>query len=249
MAARDDVKAELASGVEEGALLIQLLEGDIQATHHIFTPRYQLWYTRALRLLAVLAPDRAAEFRSYYEADPKRKSFGSDTYTIQDYVRGLGPGTNPRTTQPLWDALNVVRICMFAQRAILASLSARIDGVLADIEASLAAELEDATLETARRLAQVNLRAAGALAGVVLEEHLQQVARGRNVATSKSHPTIADLNDSLKQSGVYDVPTWRRLQLLADIRNLCTHKKDSDPTKDQLLDLIAGVDWAVKTIR
>jgi hypothetical protein len=146
-----------------------------------------------------------------------------------------------------WDALRVVHLRLFSQGAILASLASRIDGVLADIEATLAGEIEDTTLDAARRLVQVNLRAAGALAGVVLEEHLQRVARDRQVKV-KASPTIGDLNEPLKAAGVYGTAEWRRIQWLADIRNLCAHRKDADPTKEQVTELIDGVNWAVKNV-
>ncbi len=64
----------------------------------------------------------------------------------------------------------------------------------------------------------------------------------------KKDPTIADLNDPLKQKGVYDVPMWRKIQLLGDIRNLCTHKKTSEPTDEQVDELIAGVNSVIKNV-
>jgi hypothetical protein len=245
--AKESLKNEVANLLKEGADIIAVLEKDFQKAHITFVPKYQTWYTAAIKILATLAPDRLPEFRSYYEIDSKRKSLDAGTYTIQDYTRGIGPGNDPLTNKPRWDAINVLRILIFAQHGILGSLSSRIDGVLANIEATLAADIEDTTLVTARRLAQINLRAAGTLAGVVLEGHLQRVARDRNIKT-KSAPTIADLNEAFKAAGIVDIPTWRRIQLLADIRNLCTHKKDTDPTKEQIADLIAGVDWAIKTV-
>jgi hypothetical protein len=246
MSAKEDLKAALDGLVKEGAALESTLKGDHSSAYVEFVDSYQVWYTKAIKILAALAPDRLAEFRSYYEVNPKRVGFFETNYVIQDFVMGRGPRED-HSGRPKWDAISVVRIRLIAQGAILASLSSRIEGVLADVEATLAGELEDTTLEAARRLAQVNLRAAGALTGVVLEEHLQRVAKDRNVKV-KASPTIGDLNDPLKQAGVYGVPTWRRIQLLADLRNLCAHKKDTDPTKDQVMELIDGVNWAVKTV-
>ena len=91
-------------------------------------------------------------------------------------------------------------------------------------------------------------RAAGSLAGVVLEAHLQRVATTHNIKITKKAPTIADLNDPLKQDGVYETATWRKIGYLADLRNLCSHKKDVEPTAAQVVELIEGVNWAVKTI-
>jgi hypothetical protein len=246
--AKDDLKAELARLVGEVADLLRLLQdGSFASSYQAFVTRYQPWYTKAIKLLAALAADRLAEFRSYYEPDPKRKTFESSTYTIQDFVKGFDAPQDRYTGKPRWDVFNNLRIYIFAQGEILGSLSSRIDGVLADIEATLAGELEDTTLEAARQLMRVNLRAAGTVAGVVLEEHLQRVAKGRDIKV-KANAMLGELNETLRQAGAYDTPTWRRIQLLADLRTLCAHKKDSDPTKANVTDLIDGVNWAVKTV-
>ena len=246
MAARDELKAELKRLVEQVPTLVESLEGDQGAAYVTFVRPYQEWYAKAIKIVATLAPDRLAEFCAYYETNPKQVSVRQTTYAVQDFVMGRGPRED-YSGKPTWDALQVVRLRVEAQNAILASLSSRIDGVLADVEAALAGEIEDTTLDAARRLARVNLRAAGTLAGVILEEHLQRVARDRKVKV-KVNPTIGDLNDPLKQAGVYGTADWRRIQLLGDIRNLCVHKKDVEPTKEQVTDLIEGVNWAVKTV-
>jgi hypothetical protein len=82
----------------------------------------------------------------------------------------------------------------------------------------------------------------------VLERHLQRVAYNHNVTIKKKNPTIAELNDPLKDANVYDTPTWRKIQFLADIRNLCSHNKDKEPSKEQVDELIDGVNLIIKTI-
>ena len=44
----------------------------------------------------------------------------------------------------------------------------------------------------------------------------------------------------LKRNEIIDVPTWRLIQRLSDIRNLSVHAKEREPTKDEILDLIIG---------
>jgi len=112
----------------------------------------------------------------------------------------------------------------------------------------LFAELQDRELKVASQLVEVSLRAAGAVAGVVLEGHLQRVAVNHGVSISKKNPTISELNDPLKAEGVYDNPKWRKIQYLADIRNYCDHKKEREPTEGEVKDLIAGTDAIIKTI-
>ncbi len=83
---------------------------------------------------------------------------------------------------------------------------------------------------------------------MVLEKHLARVGENHQVKNNKKHPTISDLNDALKGANVIDVPQWRFVQHLADLRNLCDHNKASDPTSDQVSDLLAGVRKLTKTL-
>jgi hypothetical protein len=242
------IKAELERLCLEAARLITLIGDDLQESHVPFVRDYQRWYTEALPVVQTLAPDRLAEFRLNYQIDPKRKSSSASNYTVQDYVQGIGANLDPATGKPSFDVANAIRLRVHAQGAILGSLRSRIDGVLANIESGLAADLEDHSLATAARLAKVSGRAAGALAGVVVERHLQRVAKAHHVTITKKNPTIADLNDPLRNASIYDTAVWRRIQYIADIRNLCSHMKDREPTPDEVRDLLAGANWVVKNI-
>jgi len=146
----------------------------------------------------------------------------------------------------LVESLAMIRI--LNQLQILASLSSRIDSVLQDVTGHLFAELQDAELVAATQLKKISRRAAGALAGVVLERHLQSAAKNHNILIGKKLPTISDLNDPLKNKGVYGTPAWRKIQLLADIRNLCSHQKTTEPTDEQVEELIAGVNSVIKSV-
>ena len=77
---------------------------------------------------------------------------------------------------------------------------------------------------------------------------MQRVANNRGIRISKRNPTVSDLNDPLKQADVYDTASWRKIQYLADLRNLCAHKKDREPTAHEASELISGVNWVIKTI-
>jgi hypothetical protein len=108
--------------------------------------------------------------------------------------------------------------------------------------------LQDKELGIAEELLKVNLRAAGSLTGVILENHLQKVMQNHNLAISKRNPTISDINDVLKSNNIYDIPTWRKIQYLYDIRTLCSHKKKREPTEEEVTELISGVNEIIKKI-
>lgn len=86
------------------------------------------------------------------------------------------------------------------------------------------------------------------MGGVVLEKHLGEVCSSHNVVLRKKEPAISDLNDALKGAGVIDTAQWRFVQHLGDIRNLCDHSKNIDPTDEQVQDFLLGVAKVTKTM-
>lgn len=242
MSKREAILKELASLYEEGADLAAAFQKNEDKR---FQYDYQHWYSKALKVVATLAPDRYGEFRGYYEIDPKRKSLGDGTYVIQDYLKGVAP---PSYQYSDFDIRGRTLICFFNQLTIFKSIESRAASVLSDIEGELYGEIQDSEIQVARQLLKVSVRASGALVGVLIEGHLQKVALSHAVKIAKKNPTIADLNDPLKAASIVDTPTWRKIGYLADLRNLCAHKKDSEPTKEQAEELIQGAEWLTKNV-
>ena len=133
--------------------------------------------------------------------------------------------------------------------SILKSVKARFESSLFDIRQLVQADLFDSEIDTAGILAKNGFfRASGAVAGVVLEKRLGQASENHRLKIAKKAPTIADYNNALKEADVVDIAQWRFIQHLADIRNLCDHDKKTEPTRDQVEDLIAGVRKTIKTL-
>ena len=97
-------------------------------------------------------------------------------------------------------------------------------------------------------LKKKHVRSAGALAGVTLEIHLRKVCKNHKIKFRKKSPTISDYNEELKKQGIIDIPTWRLIQRLGDIRNLCVHAKEREPRIDEVEDLIVGTKKIISTI-
>ena len=57
-----------------------------------------------------------------------------------------------------------------------------------------------------------------------------------------------DLSMIMQSIDIYDTINWRFIQHLWDIRNLCDHKKQRDPSNDEIEELINGTDKVIKTI-
>lgn len=210
-----------------------------------FKDHYNSWYNESLSLIRQLMPERLEDFIAYYK-QPKRKSLTYETYTISDYLVNLmaydGWG------KELFKSSTI--IYKYEQQfQILKSLETRFNSSLYDIKQLLQADLFDSEIDAAKELCKKGFyRAAGAICGVVIEKHLSEVCIQREIKVSKKNPVINDYNQLLKDNDVIDTPTWRYIQRLGDLRNLCDHKKTEEPTEDNIKDLIEGTDKVIKTV-
>jgi hypothetical protein len=250
----EDLLAALTSsayGKEFEKVALKRFDGDQKkATDYLkalpdFNAAYQNWYSEALVVVKQLLSDRLADFVGHYEKPKGRKELNPESYRIADALQGL---STSRAGTLLTDSSAAVSHVQ-QQVAILKSVQKRFDSSLFEIKQLVQADLFDSELDSASELLKNKyVRAAGAIAGVVLEKHLLQVCDNHGVKVTKSNPSISDLNDQLKGASVIDVPAWRFNQHLADLRNLCDHKKTADPTKDQVQDLLDGVAKVIKTL-
>lgn len=168
-----------------------------------FNSNYEDWYTESLAIISQLLPSRLNDFIVLYKNE-KRKDIDFLTYTISDHLLGLvtrsfgevkadGKAAFPKFKQ---------------QFKILASLKNRFESSLFDIKQIVQADLFDSEIDTSKELNKKGFhRAAGVIGGVVLERHLSQVCDNHKILIRKKYPTISDLNDTLKEKEIIDVPT------------------------------------------
>ena len=230
----DNIKAEYGDKAEN---LIRDLPS--------FTDEYQSWFSEAKVLVRQLLPDRLDDLVRYYEKPRNRKDISHANYVIEDYLEGLVIRRNGYRVVGSDAAVPRFR----QQLSIIRSIRGRLHSSLFDIHQLAQADIFDSELDAAKELAKNKFyRAAGAVAGVVLERHLKEVCSQHSVTIRKRKPQISDLNDALKDATVLDTPEWRSIQHLGDLRNLCAHDRDTEPTKEQVDDLIAGVAKVTKTV-
>jgi hypothetical protein len=207
---------------------------------------YQAWYSEALACVRQLLPDRVDDFVSYYKPPKARKSIDWINYTMSDYMIAANvfdSGTY-RDVVPEASALSAI----YNQCQILEGILNRFESTLFDIRALVHADLLDYELAAAEELNKHGFpRGAGAIAGVVLEAHLAETCERHGIKITKNS-TISPLNDALKKADVIDIPAWRFVQHLGDIRNKCDHRGTVEPTKDDVLELIEGVRKVTKTV-
>ncbi|HTR35451.1 MAG TPA: hypothetical protein VMH80_06100 [Bryobacteraceae bacterium] len=244
MSAVDDILGNAKALVQAGS---NLLNGHSQNdSPALLRFPYESWYTAASGLIRQILPQRLIDFERAYKLE-KRKEINVETYTISDYLTGIS--ITDGLKNPVFDNYAIFQGKFFAQIAILNSASDSLKSVLHDVRTILRAELFDDDLEAAKELLKKgHLRSAGVVSGVVLEAHLKSVAARRGITFTKKNLTISDLNDALRNGSAYDVPTWRHIQRLGDIRNLCGHSRERDPNGTEVDELILGVDKVIKEV-
>ena len=257
---RENIKEEIQQLLNEGgkirAVFFDEKTGKIKTMAKIklsaLSSAYQKWYTKALALVKQLIPERLSEFEELYIRRQTSKQFSVSEYTISDFLLGIeitrGDGIfTPR--ESAFDTKSVFLSKFGQQYTIVESAFTRLDSILSNITGLVRAELLDNEIESARELFKSNyLRGAGTIASVVLESHLSQVCENRGISFTKKILHISDYNEALKQNNAYDIPTWRLIQLYNDIRILCCHAKQREPTKSEVSELIDGVEKAIKSI-
>jgi hypothetical protein len=240
----DRIKTELKELTLEGAKLVD--EGQKPDMNlGGFAPRYEVWYSKALSAVGQICPSRLNDFREAYRHE-KRKDVTYDTYAVSDFLIGLNVSFGGR---PSFNNISAFAAKMLRQVGIVLSAEHLASSVLLDIRGMLQADLLDSDLLAANELYRSkHFRSAGMICGVVLETHLRSCCDAHSVKLTKKDPGIGDLNELLKAAGLYDVPTWRFIQRLADIRNLCGHRKERDPRPDEVQDLMTGTEKIIKEV-
>jgi hypothetical protein len=243
------LKEEVKSGQEkklDGARLERVAREFIKNLPS-FKGTYQEWYSEAKALIRQVLPDRLADFVRHYEKPKPRKDITFENYKIEDHLQGLTVTRGYEKTKIVGPEAAIPQFQQ--QLAILESAKARFQSSLFDIRQLVQGDIFDSELDAAEELAKNKFtRAAGAMAGVVLERHLAHVSENHTIKVAKKSPGISDLNNALKDASAIDVPQWRFIQHLADIRNLCDHNKKTDPTVEQVDNLVAGVRKITKTL-
>jgi hypothetical protein len=240
---KDGVALQFGMYQELGKLKDEAKDANIEPLAFKFN--YETWYSESREVIRQLLPNRLEDFIKLYEKDKKRKVVDYENYVVSDYMIGLVVEHGYETRVDTSAAISKFQ----QQLLILKSAEKRLESSLFDIRQLVQADIFDSELDTSRELNKNGyIRAAGALAGVVIETHLQAVCQEHKLTIKKKDPGINDLAHILKEADVIDTPGLRRIQILADLRNLCDHKKTKEPNKTDVNELIDGADKLIKTI-
>jgi len=124
-------------------------------------------------LIRIILPDRVNDFERYYYQKGEKclKNFITSYSDFDVFLK---------------NSIKSAIILFECQLGIVKSAQRRFESSLFDIQKIVRADLFDSEIDAARKLLKNGfLRAAGALAGVVLEKHLEQVCF-KNMRSKKS---------------------------------------------------------------
>ena len=245
--------------VKEGRSLLESVEkaeGSATQSKSIdptFSSGYLHWYYVSRSLVEQVAPDSAADFASHYDSFEPRTTINAYNYMIRDYLLGRHATLPRRHAGRGLTAHGYTRRPVIArvrnQVAILEAAQSCFSSALYNLRQLLQADLFDSELEQARELNRQGFaRGAGAIAGVVLERHLRQVCAKHSLSIQKAKPTLGDLGSHLKKANILDMPRWRLVQHLGDLRNQCCHDSGDKPNMNDVSDLISGVEKITKEV-
>ena len=235
-------KSDIKELIKRGEKLLSILKTNEDLKR--FRKNYEVWYSESLVLIKVVLPDRIEDFQKYYEQKGANSLKKYITYT-PPRVDGIGSVFGSYIPA---EEVDYARSLFENQLEIVKAAERRFESSLFDIKQLLQADLFDSELDAAQELNKKGFtRGAGAVAGIVLESHLSQVCENHKIKVTKKEPTINDYNQPLKDNGVIEIPTWRFIQHLADLRNLCDHDKKREPKKEEIEELINGVEKITKT--
>ena len=233
----EEIENELQSLIDEGREIANSLKNG----EGKFFWEYETWYSKSLMYVKRINSDRFDDFNKLYKLE-KRKEITYATYTLSDALAIICvPGRKLKPESAFAKMIQQISILIASKEMLRAKVY--------QMQELLQADIFDNELNSAKELNKKGFyRAAGAICGVILEEHFSNILERNSIKINKGNPTINDYNDTLKSNSIIDVTTFRHIQLLADIRNLCDHKKKDDPTKEQIIDLINGTEKIIKTV-
>lgn len=240
----DKYKKDIEELLKNGEKLLSILTTNENLQK--FRKDYEIWYSESLALIKVVLPDRIEDFQRYYNQ--------KNGESLKKYISYTPPRSEGMKLGSSFDYIpaeevDYARVLFENQLGIVRAAKKRFESSLFDIKQLVQADLFDSEIEAARELNKKGFtRGAGAVAGVVLEKNLAQVCENHKIKITKKNPSINDYNQTLKDNDVIEIGNWRFIQHLADLRNLCDHSKKREPKKEEIEELIDGVEKITKTI-
>jgi hypothetical protein len=210
------------AGTIESWVRVDSLIGEVRS-------RYERWYVAALRLVSGVLDDE--EVKRFVQAYTH--------YAIQGYLTN----TNPTAYQDNFAAM------LARQKGLVAAIPDVVKAKALKLRILVVGDVFDDETEKARMLLEQGLvREAGVIGGVVLEGHLKLVHDQNGLEYSQTD-SIVDLAQCLRKRQVLTLGDEKKIIAMADTRNKCAHRRDREPTFEEVQDFLDDVERFMKRTR
>ena len=188
---------------------------------------YYAWYGKACRIMQILAPESLQDFQRFF------------TNYIQSWLMHPSHDNNY--------GFDKFESGFRTQRRILKATAKNVDHVLFNLESEFQYGLSKSEIDVAKELQKnKHLREAGVIAGLVIELHLKNVAKNRNIKLPKN-PQMKHYNEKLKNE-IDDATITKQIELCSIIRNKCAHAGGALPTDDEVNTIISIAEKIIATV-
>ncbi len=207
---------------------------------------YYSWYYKASRVIRIFAPERLAKFEELYTGSKHvKKTDDLDIVNagIAHYLQGYIITQDDEKI----DFFDTFDTSFKTQRYILLAICQNFDNPLFNLESEIQYEFSKSELDIAKELQKnKHLREAGMIAGLVIELHLKNVAKNRNIKLPKN-PQMKHYNEKLKNE-IDDATITKQIELCSIIRNKCAHAGGALPTDDEVNTIISIAEKIIATV-
>ncbi len=208
---------------------------------------YQAWYDRASEIVSILRPKKLAEFEKFYTGNTDIKNDGDLNFLTAGtthYLQGWSININSEKM----DFFNKFIINFIAQKRILSAIYENLDNPLFNLERDIRHGIYESEMDIAKEFQEHgNLRMAGAIASLVIEVHLKNIAIKHGIPI-KEKTEVSDYNNFLKRKGVCDSGLADQIRSCKKTRNKCIHTDKGDPSDGEISTIIHIADRVINEI-
>jgi len=198
---------------------------------------YEAWYSKSLRIVQNLIPERLEDFVSAYKHS-RSSPVNFINYSIQDFLMGF------KVDHPSEQDYGLVLVKRLILRQVGILSSALKDRPVPESFSEFMSQKDfySEVLDQAQKLFEMNKPApASVLAAAVLENYLRWRWRRRNIRVNEQRRSLMEINDILFKFRTYNQSIWVRIQGLIRVAEACLDPQEKAPPKREIGSFIADV--------
>ncbi len=208
---------------------------------------YQIWYDSAYEWVRLLRPRKLEEFEELYTGSKHAQNMG-DLHPSHAGIKRFFQGQPIIIGNKVIDYFHNFNTSFNQQQDILIAIRDNFDNPLFNLETDIRHGVYESEMNIAKEFQEhENLRMAGAIASLVIEVHLKNIAIKHGIPI-KEKTEVSDYNNFLKRKGVCDSGLSDQIKSCKKTRNKCIHTDKGDPSDGEISTIIHIADRVINEI-